>query len=136
MKLYLPIIKAYNTDNYSLILQSTVTKKCYTFDYQASMLGPYYIFEIDENLPTGEYRFILVPNPNKNVIEIYYNNIWKSKLSSWAVLTAKDLILTALDNILSIGVEFFDLEPISWGLVVIGNYSTDKLTYNYDNFYN
>lgn len=82
MKLYLPIIKAYNTDNYSLILQSTVTKKCYTFDYQASMLGQYYIFEIDENLPTGEYRFILVPNPNKNVIEIYYNNIWKSKLSS------------------------------------------------------
>lgn len=135
IKLYLPILKPYKSDNYTLILQSTVTKRCYSFNNQASMLGPYYIFDIDE-IPTGEYRYILVPNPDKYDVNYYYNNIWKSTLTEYTILTAKDNILTALDNILCIGFKSLDLNVISSGLVVIGNYLSDKLSYNYDNFYN
>ena len=72
-------------DKYSIILQHTVNKKCWTFHtVDVTPESDYYCFDVQliEEMPTGEYQYVLISNPEERTVIPDSGDLRKSKLIS------------------------------------------------------
>lgn len=115
---------------YTIILQHTTTKQywVYNLDDLSSNLSIYYKFNIslDEDMPEGEYQYVLFENPSAFPVVVDVNHIMPFEETS-SILVTYDNTLTDNTCILIAGKQ---IEISSTGLIRIGDYSSNKCTYD------
>lgn len=115
---------------YTIILQHTTTKQywVYNLDDLSSNLSIYYKFNIslDEDMPEGEYQYVLFENPSAFPVVVDVNHIMPFEETS-SILVTYDNTLTDNTCILIAGKQ---IEISSTGLIRIGDYLSNKCTYD------
>lgn len=123
--------------NYSLILQNTTTKEVYTFDLENQNYAEniYYKFDItlSDDMPDGEYQYILFSNPNKLEVIVDVNNPMQSELYG------NPVIMVTYNNTLTNGTQILvagkPIPILGTGLIRIGDYENNNYQYDKPNTY-
>lgn len=123
--------------NYTLLMQNTTTKEVYTFDLENQNYAEniYYKFDItlSDDMPDGEYQYILFSNPNKLEVIVDVNNPMQSELYG------NPVILVTYENTLTNGTQILvagkPIPVLSSGLIRVGDYQNNKYQYDKQNKY-
>lgn len=123
--------------NYSLVLQHTVTKQIYVYNLENQNYAEniYYKFDItlSDDMPDGEYQYILFSNPNKLEVIVDVNNPMQSELYG------NPVILVTYENTLTNGTQILvagkPIPILGTGLIRIGDYENNKYQYDKPNTY-
>ncbi len=123
--------------NYTLLMQNTITKEVYTFDLENQNYSEniYYKFDItlSDDMPDGEYQYILFSNPNKLEVIVDVNNPMQSELYG------NPVILVTYENTLTTGTQILvagkPIPILGTGLIRIGDYQNNKYQYDKQNKY-
>lgn len=123
--------------NFSFIIQNTITKEFYLFNLENKNYTEniYYKFDITlpDNIPDGEYQYILFNNPNKFDVIVDINNTSQSEFCGDPV------ILVTYENTLATGTQILvsgkQIPVLSSGLIKIGDYHNNKYQYDKQNKY-
>lgn len=123
--------------NYSLVLQHTVTKQIYVYNLENQNYAEniYYKFDItlSDDMPDGEYQYILFSNPNKLEVIVDVNNPMQSELYG------NPVILVTYENTLTTGTQILvagkPIPILGTGLIRIGDYENNNYQYDKPNTY-
>lgn len=123
--------------NYSILMQNTITKEVYVYNLENQNYAEniYYKFDItlSDDMPDGEYQYILFSNPNKLEVIVDVNNPMQSELYG------NPVILVTYENTLTIGTQILvagkPIPVLSSGLIRVGDYQNNKYQYDKQNKY-
>ena len=123
--------------NYTLLMQNTTTKEVYTFDLENQNYAEniYYKFDItlSDDMPDGEYQYILFSNPNKLEVIVDVNNPMQPELYG------NPVILVTYENTLTTGTQILvagkPIPILGTGLIRIGDYENNNYQYDKPNTY-
>jgi hypothetical protein len=123
--------------NYTLLMQNTTTKEVYIFNLENQNYAEniYYKFDItlSDDMPDGEYQYILFSNPNKLEVIVDVNNPMQSELYG------NPVILVTYENTLTTGTQILvagkPIPVLSSGLIRVGDYQNNKYQYDKQNKY-
>lgn len=124
------------SSNFTILLQNTITKDIYQYYVKnlSSIFSIYYQFEVEfENLIDGEYKLILINNPNHINIEVVENtlNIKETEVGTVYFICNKNDYLTNGELYITL-TKNNDVEIITKELVKIGDYVNPNTQYNKD----
>lgn len=123
--------------NYSILMQNTITKEVYVYNLENQNYAEniYYKFDItlSDDMPDGEYQYILFSNPNKLEVIVDVNNPFRSELYG------NPVILVTYNNTLTNGTQILvagkPIPILGTGLIRIGDYENNKYQYDKSNTY-
>lgn len=123
--------------NYSILMQNTITKEVYVYNLENQNYAEniYYKFDItlSDDMPDGEYQYILFSNPNKLEVIVDVNNPMQSELYG------NPVILVTYENTLTTGTQILvagkPIHILSSGLIRVGDYQNNKYQYDKQNKY-
>lgn len=123
--------------NYSILMQNTITKEVYVYNLENQNYSEniYYKFDItlSDDMPDGEYQYILFSNPNKLEVIVDVNNPMQSELYG------NPVILVTYENTLTTGTQILvagkPIPILGTGLIRIGDYQNNKYQYDKQNKY-
>lgn len=123
--------------NYSILMQNTITKEVYVYNLENQNYAEniYYKFDItlSDDMPDGEYQYILFSNPNKLEVIVDVNNPMQSELYG------NPVILVTYNNTLTNGTQILvagkPIPILGTGLIRIGDYENNKYQYDKSNTY-
>ena len=123
--------------NYSILMQNTITKEVYVYNLENQNYAEniYYKFDItlSDDMPDGEYQYILFSNPNKLEVIVDVNNPFRSELYG------NPVILVTYENTLTTGTQILvagkPIPILGTGLIRIGDYENNKYQYDKSNTY-
>ena len=123
--------------NYTLLMQNTTTKEVYVYNLENQNYAEniYYKFDItlSDDMPDGEYQYILFSNPNKLEVIVDVNNPFRSELYG------NPVILVTYNNTLTNGTQILvagkPIPILGTGLIRIGDYENNKYQYDKSNTY-
>lgn len=123
--------------NYSILMQNTITKEVYVYNLENQNYAEniYYKFDItlSDDMPDGEYQYILFSNPNKLEVIVDVNNPMQSELYG------NPVILVTYENTLTTGTQILvagkPIPILGTGLIRIGDYQNNKYQYDKQNKY-
>ena len=124
-------------DNFTLILQNSVTKKINTFNVINANVNNFYFKFNDLDFSTlddGEYYVVLLHNPRHLDVEILSDNVNKYQLKEYIIyfLVANDFYITSGDSYLTVVTDEYKNEgkKITTTLMRIGEYINNSTQYN------
>lgn len=123
--------------NYSILMQNTITKEVYVYNLENQNYAEniYYKFDItlSDDMPDGEYQYILFSNPNKLEVIVDVNNPFRSELYG------NPVILVTYNNTLTNGTQILvagkPIPILGTGLIRIGDYENNNYQYEKPNTY-
>lgn len=118
-------------NNFTLLLQNTVTKEITIYNVTDFSENLYFHFEIDNlNLINGEYYLLLISNENHLPLEVITNDINSAKLESVYLLLCKDMLIINKDVQVITTLKNADVTVVTRELCKVGDYNTTKTEYN------